>query len=674
MREGMVEKERMREGIGQPHCSSKPAIVCIWLVAVLIVVNVFLAAPAFAEKRVALVIGNATYRNAGTLATPRNDASDMSAALKTLGFQVIEGFDLGKAGMDAKLREFATAANGADAAVFFYAGHSLQLSGVNYLWAVDTAPDSPATATSALIRLDALQIAMQGAKNSLLFIDACREHPLAQNLARAMGPRAGEVGMGLAITAARRNSLISFATFPGNVAAEGAGRNSPFAEALAKRFRAPGGEPLALIANVRDDVVRATGNTQVPWEHSDFAGPVSLTAPAKPAPTPVANAPAPSATWPAPAPSLPPVAPLAEAPAQNAIPAPWRLELRATLGDRGGKGALAVTIADAKPVIMQGHGLSEQTAPLVTKRVEDGAAAMAGVLPGDIILKIDDIAPRNSRDLATRIGERAPGTPVTLEISRLGTGQADLSQWLRSKAELGEADAMYALGLMIQQGVIQGRDGNEAVSWQQKAADAGSTEAKNRLAANAPLPSKDDPDVLEKYRKLAEAGNTAAMYELGAMLAYGQGISADSEGAEYWYRKSAEAGDRAGMYLLAELLAGRFGEAKYEIEALSWYLKLAESGHRDAMYKLSHRFETGKGTAPDLAEAASWAFLALQKGHEDTMRELITEAGVSRTVDFRKELQIRFRGAGLYKGRINGEFGPAFVKSMQDIAGVAQDD
>src|SRR5215510_606868 len=89
--------------------------------------------PAQAQKRVALVIGNSAYQNAGLLDNPKNDATDIAAALKKLGFEVIAGFDLEKAGMDRKIREFVEGVQGANTAVFFFAGHGLQVSGNNYL-------------------------------------------------------------------------------------------------------------------------------------------------------------------------------------------------------------------------------------------------------------------------------------------------------------------------------------------------------------------------------------------------------------------------------------------------------------------------------------------------------------------------------------------------------------
>lgn len=88
--------------------------------------------PAQAEKRVALVIGNSAYQHAGELRNPRSDASDMSSALKSLGFDVIEGLDLDKSAMDQAIRQFSERLEGAKLGLFFFAGHGLQVSGVNY--------------------------------------------------------------------------------------------------------------------------------------------------------------------------------------------------------------------------------------------------------------------------------------------------------------------------------------------------------------------------------------------------------------------------------------------------------------------------------------------------------------------------------------------------------------
>ncbi len=180
------------------------------------------------EKRVALVIGNGAYAHAPALTNPKHDAEDMAAALRGLGFTVILGIDLDKRAMDKKVLEFEGALSGADAGVFHYSGHGLQVAGVNYLVPIDAELASAAALRIEAVRLDFVQETMEReAKTNILFLDACRNNPLARNLARALGTRSADIGRGLAATEAGLGTLIGFSTQPGNVALDGAGRTSP---------------------------------------------------------------------------------------------------------------------------------------------------------------------------------------------------------------------------------------------------------------------------------------------------------------------------------------------------------------------------------------------------------------------------------------------------------------
>jgi uncharacterized caspase-like protein len=223
------------------------------------------AVPAAAAKRIALVIGNATYRNTPQLANPRNDADDMAAALKTLGFEVIKGVDLDKPAMDRRIRDFAEQLEGADVGLFFYAGHGLQVGGQNFLVPVDAELNSGAALDFEMVRLDLIQRTMEReAKTNVLFLDACRDNPLARNLARSLGTRSTQIGRGLAAQESGAGTLISFSTQPGNVAQDGGGRNSPFAGALLKEVLVPGEDLSSMLIKVRNDVMASTGNRQVP--------------------------------------------------------------------------------------------------------------------------------------------------------------------------------------------------------------------------------------------------------------------------------------------------------------------------------------------------------------------------------------------------------------------------
>jgi hypothetical protein len=249
-------------------------------VALLVLLWALAAAPsAQAEKRVALVIGNSAYQYTGKLANPKNDAADMAAVLKKHGFQVIEGLDLDKAAFDRSVRDFAAVLRGADAGVFFYAGHGLQVGGQNYLVPIDAKAAEAAALDIEMVRVDVVHRIMERQTNTnILFLDACRDNPLARNLARSMGTRSSEVGRGLAAVESGIGTLISFSTQPGNVALDGSGRNSPFAAALVKHLAAPKDDLSAILIDVGNDVMRGTQNKQVPWEHSALTGRFYFTA------------------------------------------------------------------------------------------------------------------------------------------------------------------------------------------------------------------------------------------------------------------------------------------------------------------------------------------------------------------------------------------------------------
>jgi peptidoglycan hydrolase-like protein with peptidoglycan-binding domain len=242
-----------------------------------------------AGKRVALVIGNSAYTHATPLANPKNDVEDMAAALKPLGFTVILATDLTKSAMDRKILEFALALENAEAAVFHYSGHGLQVAGVNYLVPVDAELVTAASLDFEMVRLDLVQRSMEReTKTSILFLDACRNNPLSRNLARALGTRGIEVGGGLAPAESGVGTLISFSTQPGNVAQDGEGRNSPYSGPLIKAIGTPSDDILSILTRVRKEVLEKTGGKQVPWENHAllakfyFAGTGAEPADAKP--------------------------------------------------------------------------------------------------------------------------------------------------------------------------------------------------------------------------------------------------------------------------------------------------------------------------------------------------------------------------------------------------------
>jgi uncharacterized caspase-like protein len=231
-------------------------------------------------KRVALVIGNSEYKHTARLENPKNDAADVAEQLRKLGFTVIERRDLDKGAMERAVRDFAESLGGAQAGLFFYAGHGMQIGGQNYLVPIDAKLTTASAIDFEMVRLDLVHRTMEReAGTNILIMDACRDNPLARNLARALGTRSSQIGRGLAPVESGEGTLISFSTQPGNVALDGTGRNSPYAEALLKHIGKPGDDLPNILIHVRNDVMQATGRRQVPWEHSAMTAKFYFTPP-----------------------------------------------------------------------------------------------------------------------------------------------------------------------------------------------------------------------------------------------------------------------------------------------------------------------------------------------------------------------------------------------------------
>ncbi len=169
--------------------------------------------PAFADNRVALVIGNSAYVRVPHLPNPVHDAEDVAAALRRSGFEIIVATDLDKAGMDEAMIKFARAARAADVAMFYYTGHALQFGGINYLVPVDAQLNDEAD-LRRLVRVDDVIADMQQAKNlRILVLDSCRDNPLAEQLKRSIGTaRSTSIGRGLAKIDSPEGMIIAYAT------------------------------------------------------------------------------------------------------------------------------------------------------------------------------------------------------------------------------------------------------------------------------------------------------------------------------------------------------------------------------------------------------------------------------------------------------------------------------
>lgn len=255
----MLKEEDQKMNLLKINKGSDPNIVVL-----MICLSLF-SGQVFAEKRVALVIGNATYQYS-PLTNPVNDALDMTDVLRKLDFEVDSYSDLDRKTMRQTIREFGEKLKRADVGLFYYAGHGIQIKGRNYLVPILANVNSADEVQDESIDAGSILRKMESAGNAvnIVILDACRNNPFArsfrsldQGLARMDGP----IG-----------SFIAYATAPGSVAADGEGRNGVYTQYLLKALNQPGLSIEKTFKTVRNGVNIATQGRQIPWESSSLMG------------------------------------------------------------------------------------------------------------------------------------------------------------------------------------------------------------------------------------------------------------------------------------------------------------------------------------------------------------------------------------------------------------------
>jgi uncharacterized caspase-like protein len=249
--------------------SALPKLPRLLLAATLLL----LCQPAWAAKRVALVIGNAAYQNAPTLPNPVNDGAVIAQTLKDAGFDVVDSrHDLAAVEMRRALRDFSDRARDADIAVIYYAGHGLEVDGNNYLIPVDAKLERDADVYDEGLSLDRVLVAIEPAKQlRLVILDACRDNPFAKTMKRTLVSRSIERGLAK-VEPTNPNTLIAYSAKAGSTALDGDSKNSPFTVALSAHLTTPGLDVRRAFGFVRDDVLKITANRQEPFVYGSLGG------------------------------------------------------------------------------------------------------------------------------------------------------------------------------------------------------------------------------------------------------------------------------------------------------------------------------------------------------------------------------------------------------------------
>jgi uncharacterized protein len=632
------------------------------LLALILLLVISAASTAHAERRVALVIGNAAYKNAATLQNPRNDAYDVSEALKRLGFETIVGFDLDKAAMEDATIKFARAAHDADVALVYYSGHAMQRRGINYLMPVDAELHDDAD-LRRLTRVDDIVDDLSQAKSlRILVLDACRVNPLADELSRSMElARSPPVDRGIARMIAPKGMILSFATQPNQTAADGQGRNSPYTMAFLKNIEAPE-EIGTVFHHMTADVYNETQGKQLPELSLSVVGDFYLKGrPEAAASVPTSDA---AQAWVA----------AQGTTSQTVLESFIRRYGDSFYGDLARarleelkKNQVAVV---APPPSAPGGAVKTDEADSVhlyrEKAAVGDARAMANL--GWAYENGKGVA----QDYAEAVGwyRKAADAGDALGMNNLGImyeygkgvaqDYAEALRWYRKAADAGYALGMNNLGTMDEHGKGVAQDYAEALRWYRKAADAGLPLGMNNLAdlyRDGKGVAQDYAEALHWYRKAADAGYALSMANLGQSYQFGRGVTKDDVEAVRWYRKAADAGSPQGMNSLGVMYVFGAGVGMDEAEAVRWYRKAADAGLAVAMTNLGDMYRNAKGVVLDYPEAVRWYRKAADAGDPRGMTNLggMYEAGEGVAEDYRqaREWYEKAVGAGYADAKSN---------------------
>jgi TPR repeat protein/uncharacterized caspase-like protein len=586
---------------------------------------------AFADKRVALLIGNGAYVKVPQLTNPANDVAVMKKTLSDAGFDIVDAnVNLDRAGMIKALQTFEDAVQDADIGVIFYSGHGMEVNGQNYLIPVDARLASDRVIGDEAIPLDRVLDALDGAKRlKLAILDACRDNPFSASMKRSITRGAPSKGLAKVEPAGIKNVLIAYAAAPGQTALDGEGANSPFTSALAKHLVTPGLDVQLALRKVRDDVGSATGQQQQPYQTGSIGGeiltlskwspPQNQSLPRKDE-TPTLDADASARADFALARQIGTVAMWDEF--KRKYPTFYPEAVEAERQKLAAPNKQEAMNRPALPSVLQGAPATECDRLASSPTDPDRLPSTPGIETAQINTKLAIPACRAAEEKYPR--ERR----LSFALGRAffaAQQYGDALPLMRRAADAGSVAAMTSLGDMYVDGRGVAKDEAEAMRLFRRAADSGNAAAISNLGImyqDGRGVVQDDLEAIRLYRKAAALGDAGAMNNLGHMYGNGRGVAKDEAEALRLYRKAAGLGDPGAMNSLAWMYSNGRGVAKDEAEAARLYRKAADAGHASAMYHLGVMYENGRGVAQDDAEAIRLYRKAADAGITEAMMNL----------------------------------------------------
>ncbi|MGI9437048.1 MAG: caspase family protein [Geminicoccaceae bacterium] len=598
----------------------------LWLAALLVSIPISDAA---AGRRLALVTGNGAYQHVSALPNPSRDARAVGATLESMGFEVDMRLDLDTESMEKAVRRFAAQSQDAEIALFYYAGHGVQVDGRNYLLPVNAKITQPRDLAYEAITLDSItkELDESGAKLSLVLLDACRDNPLEELFKRQAGTlsRGVDSGSGLAQTQGAAGMLIAYATAPDTVALDGQGEHSPFSQALLEWLNQPGIEVGRLFRRVRERVMDITDGQQVPWVEEAVIGEYYLNG------TEAKTASAPDAEqlfWEHVQTIDDPTERLTALQRYTLVfPDGQRVEdarqMRRTLSQN-----LAASGIKTEDLQENNQGLTlkpvdpaRETAALQQEPKDSRSQTRSETTGDPATLCMREAAdPLAGSDASGRwtADRRYPLSP---SLHRL---EADLALKHCQKAFDRAPDNLALEGLLGRSMAAAGR-WSEALRHLRPAADSGDAVAQYALAIMYRDGQRVPPDPERAkglFEQAAASGHIGAAFDLGLAYRDGRGTSPDQKQATAWLTKAAEGGYDWAQYELGRLLVEKADGPPEPGQALDWWRLAAEQGNGRAAAAAGMLLKNGEGVLADPAEASRWLRLAVIQGEEEAERPL----------------------------------------------------
>jgi TPR repeat protein len=594
--------------------------------------------PAIAETRVALVIGNGGY-TMGRLPNSAADAELMAKTLASVGFDVIKLVDADAPKMRLAFVEFGRRLGGKDAdknsvGLFYFAGHAVQVQGQNFLIPLGADIRSEQEVPLQALNLAELLVAMKSGEKtasasgrlSIAVLDSCRDNPFAATVRSMKG--------GLAAISAPQGTLIAYATAPGSVASDGVDGHSPYTAALARTIPTPGLTVEDVFKRARQQVLKATQNTQTPWEHSSLTGSFVF--------KPKAAIPEPSGR-------------LAGFVGGEAARRLKEISAWDKIKDRTDIAVLEQHIATFP------GGAYEELALHKIAQLEKPPIATAWwqTASSDTAVSV--------RSEADALFERA----VKLDVAGASPEDLKAARELYLKAaNAGVVTAMIGLARAHDKGQGGATDLAQAALWYGKAASLNNPSAQAALGTMYEFGEGVPPSLVEAlrlYRLAADKGDAGGMASLGFMYAQGKGVARDAFAARQWYQAAASQGHARAQFNLALMHIRGDGGPQNWPEAVRWLKAAATAGHTGALRELAYLHDEGRGVPRSPEQAAAY-LIASYQARSGTTRPNAADRREAWSRATRAAIQRQLTASHRYTGKINGQLDDATRQALEGLA------